>query len=162
MFNLKIVKELGLMKIKSKKVSPIQNWQGSTWGDLKLSQKSNVLIFDQGAKDTACGATAVEKFYLGKNQKYLILKVSNSKKSQFLEHRLIKINHTTKDKTLKILTLRDFAADPEYVLPRDGVFVYEIPQADLKKDKDGSYLEKIGFVFWKAQLNKLKVEIFFG
>jgi len=162
MFNFKIVEALSAAKIKSKKVSPIQNWQGSPWGNLTLTQKSNVLVFNVSATETVCGAAAEGKFYLEKGQKYLILKVSNSKKSLFFEHKLLKINHTKKDKTLKILNLRDFAADPEYVLPRDGIFIYEIPKADLKKDKNGYYLEKIGFVFWKAQLNKLKIEIFFG
>ncbi|MDR2053605.1 MAG: hypothetical protein LBP80_09335, partial [Treponema sp.] len=117
------------------------------WGGVAVFARSNAIVLQGSVVTAGYVSDRLNKNLAGKS---LILYISNTNESKFSMNRLLKVTVNNNDYLLKPKTNLHLISN-EYAPAADGRIEYVIPN-----EFDG----KIGFVFYEAQLNLLRISAF--
>jgi hypothetical protein len=131
--------------VPGEKPLPLSSW--NKWGGITAYSDSNVILL-QGS--VSVGGYVSDNLDVNLAGKLLILYISNTGNSKFSMNRMIKVTVNKTDALLKPKTKMQLISN-EYAPAADGRIDYLIP---------GDFDGKIGFVFYEAQLNLLRIAAF--
>jgi hypothetical protein len=142
--DIKMVKIIDLPE----KPFSLRGW--SAWGGLNVRHEADNSIALNGRFNDAAGmvSTYISGDMAGKT---LILEIANTKSSEYSNNRLLKMTVNWSDTLLKPSGITNLISG-EYIPAADGRIEYPIPA-----DFDG----KLGFVFYQAALNNLRITAFY-